>query len=67
MIPESPAHEPSRHVERSGVIAEHEVCIRGEHDAAELEGECVGVFVGGELASSSAVTIIWRISAVNPA
>ena len=36
-------------VERGGVFAEDEVGVGGEDDAVQLEGECVGVFVGGEL------------------
>ena len=35
-------------VECGGVVAEDEVAVGGEDDAVQLEGECVGVLVGGE-------------------
>ena len=46
---ESATDDGSRHVECGGVVAQDEVGVGGEDDAVQLEGECIGVLVGGKL------------------
>ena len=47
---ETPSDDVSRQIERGRIRVENEVGVRGEDDAVQLEGECVGIFVRRELA-----------------
>ena len=44
-----PVQELPRHVEHLGVVAQDEARVGGEDDAVELERECVGILLGGQL------------------